>query len=297
MEWQQLEYFHMVAELQHFTKAAERLAISQPALSRSIAQLEHELGVPLFDRQGRSVVLNVFGKEFHGHAARILQEMKDAKRNLLAMQDPGNGNISLAFLKSLGIRLVPDMVRSYLDVYPQVNFAFHQNSTAAMMEQLSRGEIDFCLSSLMETPAEIQWKPLWAEEMFIFAHPEHVLASKGTGTVELRELVEQTFITLKQGYGSRVILDNMFGLMNSKPIIAFESDEVVSLLGFVSANLGIALLPRISGVNIRDIVQLSIVDHPCRRVIGLAWRKGKYMPPVATAFRDFVIDRYGSFEG
>ena len=287
MEWQQLEYFHMVAQLQHFTRAAERLSISQPALSRSIARLEEELGVPLFDRQGRSVVLNPCGLRFYEHATIILQEMKKAKQDLLNRQDPHYGEISLAFLKSLGIDFIPRMVRSYLDRYPHVHFHFSQNSTAAMIDQLKRGEIDFCLTSVISVMPEIEWQPLWTEEIFIVTHRDHPLASREN--VKLADLVREKFIVLKQGCGSRAILDQAFASIDASPNIAFEGDEFVSVLGFVSANLGIAMLPRISGVNRDHLALLPIADYSCERTIGLVWRRGKYLSPAAVQFREFLV--------
>jgi len=291
MEWQQLEYFHAVATLQHYTRAAEQLSITQPALSRSIAQLENELGVPLFDRQRRSVVLNAYGRKFHAHTVRILQEMKEAKRDLLGMQNPHMGDISLAFLKSLGISFIPGAVRSYLDRNPHVNFQLFQNSTSAMIDQLTQGHIDLILSSLADTGPDIEWKPLWTEEMYVFVHQDHPLASRER--VSLHEIANDKFIVLKQGYGSRTIVDRMFASMNREPNIAFEGEEVVTVLGFVSANLGVSLLPHISGMDMKNLTKLSIADYRCERTIGLAWVKGKTMLPVVDAFREFLIDYAG----
>ncbi|KRF04516.1 LysR family transcriptional regulator [Paenibacillus sp. Soil766] len=288
MEWQQLEYFQVVATLQHFTRAAEQLSITQPALSRSIAQLEHELGVPLFDRRGRSVLLNPYGHKFLEHTTRILQEMKEAKRDIIVMQNPLLGDISLAFLKSLGISFIPLMVRSYLELHPHVNFHLFQNSTSSMLDQLKRGEVDLCLSSLTDTTPEIIWKPLWTEEMFLFVHHCHRFASQPN--VRLQEIADDKFIVHKSGYGSRAIFDAMFASMNKAPIIAFEGEEVVSLLGFVSANLGIALLPEIPGMDMKNLVKLPISDYQSQRTIGLAWIKGKHLPPVVDTFREFLID-------
>lgn len=288
MEWQQLEYFHMVATMQHFTRAAEQLSITQPALSRSIAQLENELGVQLFDRQRRTVQLNQYGHKFHEHTLRILQEMQEAKRGLLSMQNPQYGDVSLAFLKSLGINFIPRMIRRYLDLNPHVNFQLSQRSTSAMIDQLKRGTIDLFISPFTDTSPEIEWQPLWTEELFLFVHQHHPLALKNG--VHLDDIAHQPFIVLKHGYDSRAIVDEMFASMHQRPHIAFEGEEVVSLLGFVSANLGIALLPNISGIAMNNLVKLPIEDYTCERIIGLARMKGKYLPPVVHRFREFLID-------
>lgn len=293
MEWQQLEYFDAVAKLQHFTDAAERLAISQPALSRSIAKLERELGVPLFDRQGRNVALNRNGRLFHARTARILQEMAEAKREIAELRDPHYGTISLAFVKSLGIRFVPHLVRTYLDLYPHVNFQLSQHASSVMIEQLARGEIDFCLSYAADDVRDIEWSRLWTEDIYLFVHSSHPLARRRS--VNVGDIVREKFIALKQGYGSRAIMDRLFASAGVQPTIAFEADEVVSVMGFIAANLGVALLPQVDGMNVEHIARLAIADYRCDRTIGLAWRKGNYMSAAARQFRAFVIEHREAF--
>jgi DNA-binding transcriptional LysR family regulator len=290
MEWQQLEYFHTVAQVQHFTRAAKKLSISQPTLSRAISKLESELGIPLFDRQGRGVTLNPYGQMFYARTARILGEMAEAKRELFDLQNPGHGNISLAFLKSLGISYVPHLVRSFLDQYPQVNFRLFQNATQMMLDQLERGEVDFCLSSDTETRPGIEWVQLWTEEIFVFVPNSHPLAERQH--VTLGEISGEKFIVLKQGYGSRTIFDQLFARIGMQPTIAFEGEEVVSVMGFVAANLGITLLPYIAGMDMMNVSRLSIADVRCERTIGFAWRRDKYLAPSANKFREFLIDAY-----
>ncbi|OAS18152.1 LysR family transcriptional regulator [Paenibacillus oryzisoli] len=288
MEWQQLEYFHTLAQVQHYTLAAGKLSLSQPALSRSIAKLEQELGIPLFDKQGRGVVLNAYGRMFQARISRILHEMTEAKREIFELENPEYGQISLAFLKSLGIRYVPYFVRSFLDRYPQVDFQLFQNSTQSMLEQLEYGSLDFCLSSMTETSSRIEWKQLWTEEMFIFVPNRHPLAHKQS--ITLRELSAEKFVVLKKGYSSRTVFDRLFSQLELSPIIAFEGEEASSIIGFVEAHLGITLLPQIAGMNMTNIARLSITDIPCERVIGLAWKKDKHLAPAACRFRDFLID-------
>lgn len=288
MEWQQLEYFYTVAQMQHFTEAARKLSISQPALSRSIAKLERELGIPLFDRQGRSVTLNRNGRQFYARTARIIQEMEEARRDLLDAQNPQYGNVSFAFLKSLGVHFVPRLIRDFLRQYPRVSFQLYQNSTSVMIEQLMRGEVDFCLSSHTTFPPEIVWSQLWTEQVYVFVHKDHPLAQQRT--VALGQIADERFIVLKQGYGSREIFDRLVASTGIQPHIAFEGEEVVGILGFVAANLGIALLPELAGIRVQDVVKLTLADYPCNRTIGLAWRKEAYLGAAAQRFREFLIE-------
>ena len=113
MEWQQLEYFQMLAKIQHMTKAAEQLSISQPALSRSIARLEDELGVPLFERQGRSIRLNRYGELFVKRVHNIMREYQAGLQEIQQIVDPNHGEVSLGFLHTLGTNVVPDLIRHF----------------------------------------------------------------------------------------------------------------------------------------------------------------------------------------
>lgn len=291
MEWHQLEYFYTAAQLQHFTEAARKLSISQPALSRSIAKLEQELGVPLFDRQGRMLTLNGNGRVFYSRVSRIIQEMKEAKRDLEELQNPEYGQLSLAFLKSLGIRYVPRLVRAFQQQYPHVSFQLFQNSSREMHTYLRQGEVDFCLTYLTEDCNEFECRELWTEEFFLFVPGSHRLAP--FSQVHLRDMIAERFIVLKPGYGSRDIFDRLFASVGVQPHIAFEGEEVVSALGFVAANLGVALLPSIQEMDMKDIVRIPIADYRCERTIAVTWKKGKYMGAAARRFLSFLTELAG----
>nr|WP_309485169.1 LysR family transcriptional regulator [Thermoactinomyces daqus] len=147
MEWQQLEYFRVVARLEHFTRAAEQLAISQPALSRSIAALEEEIGVPFFKREGRSVRLNRYGHLFLQHVERALAEIEKGKKKIDDLLNPERGLVSLAFLHTLGAQLIPSLLREFREANPFVRFQLYQNSAQHILTQLEAGEIDLCFTS------------------------------------------------------------------------------------------------------------------------------------------------------
>ncbi|MGJ7919279.1 LysR family transcriptional regulator [Neobacillus sp. LXY-4] len=288
LEWQQLEYFKTVAELEHFHQAAEILNISQSALSRSISKLEKSLGLPLFDRNGRGVVLNRYGKMFYKRTCRILQEMAEAKQEIKELFDPENGVVSLAFLKSLGVSYIPNILNIFLSEHPNINFQLFQSSTAEMIEQLEEGIIDFCITSEIQNQKGIKWIELWKEELFFFVHKNHRLANRKNLT--LAELCNEKFIVLKKGYSIRTIFDELCLDANLKPNITFESDEIVTIVGFVSENLGIALLPKLQGVHMDNIQALQISEFNCERVIGFALKEERFLSPVAHKFLAFLVE-------
>ncbi|MBX6396401.1 MAG: LysR family transcriptional regulator, partial [Alicyclobacillaceae bacterium] len=205
MEWQQLEYFRTVARLEHFTRAAECLSVSQPALSRSIARLEEELGVPLFERVGRSVRLTRYGQLFLKRVERAMREIAEARREIEELQDPDRGEVRLGFLPTLGIHLVPELIGAFHRRYPKVTFYLVQHAADRIFQQMEAGEIDLCLLSPPVRRPGIGWVDLKTEELFVIVRPDHPLAARDR--VDLRELAGEPFISLKRGYGMRTITE------------------------------------------------------------------------------------------
>lgn len=292
MELQQLLYFRKVAELQHFTRAAEALAVSQPALSRAVARLEDELGVRLFEREGRSIRLNRYGQVFLERVGHILQEVEAARHEMADLAGTERGTVALAFLHTLGVRLIPDLLRQFRQEHPQVGFHLGQNASGVLLKQLEAGEIDLCLASLVprEDQPAMEWVNLFSEELYLVVPPDHALA--GRGTVALREAAGGDFISLKPSTGLRQISDALCREAGFAPHILFEGEEVATIRGLVQAGFGMALLPAPAEPERLGPEWLHVSTPVCRRTIGLAWRKNRYLSGAARLFRDFVLARF-----
>ena len=290
MEWHQLQYFRVVAQLQHISRAAEQLSLSQPALSRSIAKLEEELGTPLFERQGKRILLNRPGKVFLEYVERALQEITEGKQALQDMLDPDHGEVALAFLHSLGTHFVPGLVGNFRSSYPHVEFKLFQNSAMHLLGLLEAGKIDLLLSSPIVAGNGIEWSPLFTEDLFVIVPRSHRLAD--CSQISLGEIATDPIISFKKEYVLRVIADQLFAKVNANPSITFEGDEIMTVAGLVEAKLGVAIIPRVSGLDKANIVFLPIAEPRSQRTIGIAWGKNRYLSPAATKFRDFVIQSF-----
>src|SRR5215475_6223711 len=141
-DWHLLESFRVAGRLQHVTRAAQELGTSQPALSRALARLQADLGVPLFERVGRSLRLTRYGEVFLARVERALGEIEDGRRELLDLAEPERGTVSFGFLRTLGAKYIPDLVRRFTVAHPKVRFTFVQNNSAAIEGELERGELD-----------------------------------------------------------------------------------------------------------------------------------------------------------
>lgn len=289
MDLLQLEYFQMVAKYQHMTRAAEELHIAQPSLSKVIARLEEDLGVALFDRIGRQIKLNSYGKAFLYHVEKIFLELEDGKRQLSDMLGNGNPVISLSFNN-----LYPfsKLLTGYLKVYPDTIFRQTIGSNLIMQHQLQSGEVDFCVSSPPVEGDGIENVTLFTEEIFLIVPHGHKFADRSG--IDLIEAADEPFIALKEGYGIRDLTEKFCRQAGFTPRIVFESDIANNLIDFVNFNLGIALLPILqwSDFPVNLPVPLHISKPVCNRTTALSYTQGRYLSGAAKQFRDYLIDYF-----
>lgn len=288
LEWQQLEYFQTVARVQHMTQAAEILSISQPALSRSIAKLEEELGVPLFERQGRSIILNHYGELFLKRVNRILKEFQEGKQELKDLLDPGNGVVSLGFLHTLGPEIIPNLIGAFRNNFPKVTFQLNQNNSSSLIKQMELGEFDLCLISPPETKFQIQWVKLWSEELFVIVPVGHPLEHRES--IVLDEIADEPIISVKKGNALRQITDQLFLEAEIHSKIVFEGEELHTIAGLVASGFGVSLIPAIKDLDPSKIARIPVRWPKCERAIGIAWVEGRYLSPSVKQFKEFVIN-------
>jgi DNA-binding transcriptional LysR family regulator len=288
MEWQQFEYFQTLARMQHVTHAAEALSISQSALSRSIARFEDEIGVPLFERQGRSIRLNKYGHIFLKRVDKMMWEFNEGKQEIKDLLDPEQGEVSLGFLHTLSTSHIPDLLASFRSYYPKINFRLGQGPSHNLIEQLELGEFDLCLIAPMEIRSPIVWRQLWNEELFVIVPKDHKYAYRKNITLE--EIADESFIHLKEGFSLRITVEQLFNLAGITPKIIFEGEEADTVAGLVAAGLGISILPNLIGTDQSKISQIPIQSLQCQRTIGIAWVEGRYLSPATQKFKQFILD-------
>lgn len=288
MEWQQFEYFQTLARMQHVTHAAGALSISQSALSRSIARFEDEIGVPLFERQGRSIRLNKYGHIFLKSVDSMMKEFYKGKQEIQDLLDPEQGEVSLGFLHTLSTSHIPDLLASFRACYPKINFRLGQGPSHNLIDQLQLGEFDLCLIAPMEIKSPIVWRQLWNEELFVIVPKDHKYANRKNITLE--EIADESFIHLKEGFSLRITFEQLFKEEGITPNITFEGEEADTVAGLVAAGLGISILPNLKGTDQSKISQIPINSKQCQRTIGIAWMEGRYLSPATQKFKKFVLD-------
>lgn len=288
MDITHLEYFQVVARTQHMTEAARQLHIAQPALSTIIARLEERVGVPLFDRVGRTIQLNSYGKIYLREVDAALAHLEEARREIsdLAGQREQHIALAVATLNQLSNLLAP-----YLAQYPQTKFKITQaSSEQEKLLLLERNEVDFFITNEPLGQAGIHHVHLATDKMMIVVPPGHRLA--GLTTVKLEDVAEEGFVCLKRGYHYREQIEAWCAEAGFAPKIVCEGDEPASIARLVMTGLGIALLPARSQAEKTGMVYIDIAEPTCRITYYLAWLEGRYQSVAAHTFRDYVIRHF-----
>lgn len=290
MELHQLEYFRAMAHIKHFSKAAKSIAVSQPALSRSIAKLEMELGTQLLDRSDKQIELTPKGKKFLVFVEKALRELDLAEKSVSDENQADSGLVRLSFIQSLGGYFVPEIISRFRRLHPHISFSLSQDIPMALGEQLRDGKADLCLCSTMIPVERVGWRYLCSEELYLVVSKEHRLAEHKQ--INLSEVGEENFIVLNHDCSLRSMTDQFFDMAGIAPNIIFESADVFSAAGLVGADLGITILPKIPTLRSDKLVYIPIASPVCSRTVGLAWNTTAGLSEAATVFQNFVLEEF-----
>ncbi|MYQ76285.1 MULTISPECIES: LysR substrate-binding domain-containing protein [unclassified Streptomyces] len=242
MELRQLEHFVAVAEERHFTRAAERVAVSQSGLSASVRALEQELRTPLFSRTTRSVRLTEAGRALLVEAERTLAGVRAAKEAVDAVRGLLRGTLSVGVEQCVaGLRL-PRLLAAFHHAHPHMEIRLRQEGTARLVDGVAGGRLDIAFAATVD-PAG--WRgelvPLAREPMVLLCAPGHRLAA--ADRVAWAELAGEPFIDFHPDFGPRRAADAAFTGAGVRRTVALEVTDVHSLLELVHEQLGIALVP------------------------------------------------------
>ncbi|MUT68507.1 LysR family transcriptional regulator [Paenibacillus sp. NEAU-GSW1] len=291
MELTQLNYFLTVVRLQHMTKASEALSITQPALSHAISKLEDELGVPLFERSGRTIQLNRYGKRFAESVTKALDELDSGKQIVQEWADPETGIISMSYLNILGAELVPKLIRSFSAKHPGISFDLKQGNHTVIVNQLDNGASDMAITSIKPHSDTYAWIPMLTAPLYVVVPSAHRFA--GLKEIRFQQLEGEPFIEVKNSCGLNESLCACFGRVGFQPATTFEADDLMTVAGFVAAGLGISVLPQTNGLILDGLAWLPIADEGAICEVGLQTRRDRFLSPAA---KRFIDDVHASFQ-
>jgi LysR family transcriptional activator of glutamate synthase operon len=292
MEIRQLRYLVALAEAQHFTKAAARVNVAQPALSRQIGKLEAELGVPLVDRTSRRVVLTDAGARLADRARRVLGELDAARAEAQELRALVRGRVSLGVTTTPGGVDVAALLAAFHRRHPGVELGVREDLSVALAHDLRADELDAALVTAVgeRHRRQLAMVRVGDEPLRLCVGPRHPLA--GRRTVRMADLRAEAFVAFHPGATIRGLVERAAARAGFEPRVAFEVGDVARSLAIVGEGLGVSVLPR-SQAERPDagVVALPLRDRDLRHELFLAWRAGREASPAARAFLALARER------
>lgn len=290
MDYHQLKYFQKLADIGNYTKAADELDLSQSALSRSILRLEEEIGVPLFQRKSRGVVLNRYGQIFLKSANKALGEIDEAKQEITNLVNPTQGTISLGFIQPLGSSYIPDLISAFQKENPGIKFQLNQDNTRNILNGIEAGEIDVGFCSPPEASEGLSAVHIMDQELFLIVPQNHPLSNRKE--IDLHEVAGDSFILFKPESSLHDVIAKLFQDAGFRPMMSFEVYDERTVAGLVGANLGVALIPFFPGLDKDKVSQIPVGRPNCSVSNQMVYQTDGYISPVFAQFKAFVESKY-----
>ncbi len=291
-----LQYFVKLADLKHFSKAAEACFVSQPTLSTQIRKLEEELGVQLVERAPRKVMLTPVGVEIAERARGVLNEIEQIRAVARRNTNPADGTLRLGIFPTLAPYLLPHVIPSIRKSFPKLKLQLSEEKTDDILNLLHRGELDAALLALPIDDDGLRVTRLF-EEPFVLAIPEdHPLAKKSAVTTE--DLRGSELLLLEEGHCMREHALEVCSLAGASERVDFHATSMETLRQMVAADVGITLMPLLSvkpPIAETGNVVIKPFEPPApSRTIAMVWRKtsalSDFFESLAKPFGDLPED-------
>lgn len=285
-----LHWFTTLAELERMGAAADRLHIAQPTLSRMLARLERRLGLRLFDRKGRSIALNEYGRVYYEYARRARAELDAGGQALADLSNPAHGVVRLAFGHSFGTWPVPQLISGFRRRSGRISVTLHQDSSDAVVARVIEGNADVAIVSPRPQTIDLGWRRLSRQRLALALPADHRLA--GRRQLRLGDVADAEFIALHAGFGMRRIFDELCAAAGIRTRIVLEAGELDTVTGLVAEGLGLAVVPMATAIpgatSPQSVVTVPLSDQGAVRDVGMIWSATAVPSDAARKFREFA---------
>ena len=272
MDFANLQAFLAVAETASFSGAAERLHLSQPAVSKRVAALEDELGSPLFDRIGRRIGLTEAGRALLPRARGILDAVEDSRRAVSNLTGRVEGPLVFATSHHIGLHRLPPVLRAFSGAYPQVELDLRFMDSEAACEAVLHGEVELGIVTLpLEPPAHLAVQPVWDDPLYIVVGPDHPLAARGAVTAT--DLAGETAVLPGAGTYTRQVIEAALGRLGVEPRVRLSTNYLETLKMLAAVGLGWTVLP--AKMVDAEVAALDVTGFRAERRLGVVRHTGR----------------------
>ena len=292
MELLQLKYFLLLAKVQHVSKTAEMLNISQPSLSSTMKKLEEELGVPLFTRKGRSIELSEYGRAYRDYIEEAFLAIENGRRTIDAMRGESENKLNLGVLSPY---IWTEIFSAFQTKCPEVRLNRYSVEGSHFIGDLLDGKIDLYLGAINGIEdmdqSKTEYKTLYDDDMVLLVNENHPLA--GRKTIDLRECRGESFISLDDETSLQQFINQLFEQAGFEPKVVMVCDYTLRDQ-MVSENHGIMVTTRLSAIKceFKNVRHITITNPPAKRKLGFVWRKNAVFTPAMKNFYDCGIEFY-----
>jgi DNA-binding transcriptional LysR family regulator len=271
-----------------FRAAAEVLCISQSALSRRIEKLEGALGLRLFERTTRRLELTTAGRSFVHKARHVLNELESALLGTRDLADRMSGEVTIACVPSAVGYFLPRVIKTYHDEYPRIRLRIRDETSAEILTTVARSEADFGLTYIGTQEPDVEFEPLIEDPFVLACSREHPLARKRK--VRWAELADYDYVTVAQGSGNRMLIDQALANTAALPRWFCEVQHVPALVSLAEAGIGVGVVPKLGMPHLSHatLVSVPLVEPSISRTLGLIKRRGRALSAAAQRLYDII---------
>jgi LysR family transcriptional regulator, cyn operon transcriptional activator len=283
IELRHLRYFLAVAENAHFTKAAQKLHVTQPTLSHQIRQLEGQLNLPLFDRVGRRVKLTAAGELLLPRARRVIRELEEAQCALGELHGLKRGDLKVGMVQTVNACVIPEIVSRFSAAHPGIRVTCFELAVDEIEAGLASGRIDLGISFLPASNKTLDGEKLFSEEIVAVVPAKHPIAKRRQ--IRVRDLAEFPLVLLSKNYCTRQLIDRAFVEAKTFPEVQVEMNSVESILSTVRQAQMATLLPTLALCKgDRGLKAVPLIEPTPNRAVGLLWVKTAHRRAAAQRF-------------
>jgi DNA-binding transcriptional LysR family regulator len=286
----QLKVFESVARHLNYTRAAQELFLTQPAVSMQVKQLEQSLGVALFEQLGKRLHLTEAGQEVLAYARNVTQQLDELEGVLNRLQGAGGGRLKISVATTANY-FIPTLLGSFSRRFPNITVSLDVTNRETLLQQLLENTVDLVIMGQPPQEANVEAEPFLENPLVVVAPPDHVLARKKK--IPLARLQEETFLVRESGSGTRIAMERFFNERGMKLKTGMEVGSNEAIKQSVQAGLGLGLLSRVTveqELELKRLTVLDVAEFPIMRHWFVVHRQGKRLSGAAEAFRRFVLD-------
>jgi len=290
----QLQVFEKVASLLNYSRAAEELYLSQPAVSMQIKQLEESIGLPLFEQIGKKVFLTEAGRELFLYSRNISQQLAEVEAVFDEMKGLGQGKLTLSVVNTANY-FTPQLLARFCRRYPGINVNLHVANRDAVLKQLADNSTDLAIMGQPPEGMDVSAESFLDNPLVVIAAPNHPLA--GHKQVKFARLATETFLSREPGSGTRSAMERIFAEHKIQPHISMEMETNEAIKQAVQAGMGLGILSLHSielELETKRLAMLNVEHFPLLRNWFVVHRSNKRLSGSALAFKDFLLTEAAS---